>query len=98
MAGSYNQLKTDAVLPTPVAKGRPEDNALGAVLAADPTEARTTQDPYDKKGGWKPIDVDGTPGEYQIRPAKDIPEDCSVVTVRQKDAPKKILGSQYTCG
>jgi hypothetical protein len=83
--------------PGDLAAKSQRDSALGAVMAADPAEARTTQDAYDKKGGWKPVDVDGTPSEYQIRPAKGDPA-STVVTVRQKTNPKKILASQYIGG
>jgi hypothetical protein len=99
MAGPYDQLKTDAVAPTPVAKKRSEDTALGALIAADPTEALTTHNPYDKIGGWKPLNIDGNPNpaEYQIRPAKGDAA-CTVKTVREQGNPRKIITAQMTCG
>jgi hypothetical protein len=91
-----SDLKSQNTAPSTVAKPQ-EDATLNAVRAADPTEAPTTQDAYDKTNGWKPLDINGTPSEYQIRPAKGDAA-CAVVTVREKAAPKRILASQHTCG
>lgn len=71
------------------------DKALNAVR--NPAGALTTQDAYDKRSGWKPLDVNGAPAEYQIRPAKTDPA-CTVTTVRQKTDPRKIIASSFTCG
>jgi hypothetical protein len=71
----------------------PADKALKAAWAINPWNVLTTLNsvPRDNEG-WKPVDVNGTPSEFQIKPTNDKREKgCTLTTVREIVSPKSLI-------
>jgi hypothetical protein len=75
----------------------PGDKALDAAWTVNSWNVVTTLNsvPRDDEG-WKPVDVNGTKSEFQIKPPNDEKEmerGCTLTTVREIAPPKKILAA-----